>query len=96
MEKKLFNDLVASLTEAAAIRKGRAKPARVTRVGAPHVRDVRLLTGLTQAQFAQLIGVSPKTLQNWEQDRRTPTGPASALIKIVAAAPKVAIKALHS
>jgi putative transcriptional regulator len=39
--------------------------------------------------------VSIKTLQNWEQQRRTPTGPAAALLKIVMAAPDVALKALH-
>jgi hypothetical protein len=41
------------------------------------------------------IGVSVKTLQNWEQDRRHPTGPAAALLRIIAHEPKLAVKAIH-
>ena len=44
--------------------------------------------------FAKLIGVNLRTLQNWEQNRTQPTGPAKALLKIVASNPK-AIEALH-
>jgi putative transcriptional regulator len=44
--------------------------------------------------FAYLIGVSKRTLENWEQGRRRPAGPARALLKIVAAAPEVALKSL--
>jgi DNA-binding transcriptional regulator YiaG len=40
--------------------------------------------------------VSIKTLQNWEQRRRKPTGPAAALLRIVSAAPEVALKSLHA
>ena len=50
---------------------------------------------LSQSQFADLIGVSVKTLQNWEQDRRRPTGPAAALLQIIAQEPKLAIRAIH-
>jgi DNA-binding transcriptional regulator YiaG len=39
--------------------------------------------------------VSVKTLQNWEQDRRRPTGPAAALLKIIACEPRLALKAIH-
>ncbi len=46
-------------------------------------------TGLSQAQFARLIGVSLRTLQEWEQGRKRPSGPASALLKIVASNPEV-------
>jgi DNA-binding transcriptional regulator YiaG len=42
-----------------------------------------------------LIGVSVKTLQNWEQDRRRPTGPAAALLRIIAYEPRLAVKAIH-
>ena len=96
MDKQLFTDLVQSLKEASSIRKGtRAASRRITLV-TPHVRDVREQTGLTQIEFARVMRVSVKTLQNWEQDRRAPTGPASALIKIVSAAPELALKALHA
>lgn len=46
-------------------------------------------TGLSQAQFARLIGVSLRTLQEWEQGRKQPSGPASALLRIVASNPEV-------
>lgn len=46
-------------------------------------------TGLSQAQFSKLIGVSLRTLQEWEQGRKRPSGPASALLRIVARDPKV-------
>ena len=46
-------------------------------------------TGLSQAQFAKLIGVSLRTLQEWEQGRKQPSGPASVLLRIVARDPQV-------
>ena len=60
----------------------------------PDVKAIRERTGLSQAQFAYLIGVKPKTLQNWEQRRVRPAGPARALLKIVEANPK-ALLAIH-
>ena len=96
MDKALFSDLVTSLKEAAAIRKGKKTASRRTTLVTPHVREVREQTGLTQAEFARVLRVSIKTLQNWEQDRRTPTGPAAALLMIVSAVPEVALKALHA
>jgi putative transcriptional regulator len=95
MDKNLFEDLVQSLKEAKAIRKGKAKASRRFIVHPPDVKEVREQTGLTQEEFAFLLRVSVKTLQNWEQRRRTPTGPASALLKIVSAAPEVAIRSLR-
>jgi len=96
MEKELFDDLVQSLKEAKTIAKGQAQASRRFMVAAPDVRLVREQIGLTQSEFAHLMQVSIKTLQNWEQQRRTPTGPAAALLKIVMAAPEVALKALHA
>ena len=62
----------------------------------PTVADVREQTGLSQTRFARLIGVSKRTIENWEQGRRTPSGPARALLKIVAQDPEGAVRALHS
>ena len=58
-------------------------------------QDIRERTSLSQSEFAQLIGVSVKTLQNWEQDRRRPTGPAAALLRIIEHDPALAVKAIH-
>lgn len=60
----------------------------------PDVKAIRERTGMTQTRFALLIGVKPKTLQNWEQRRVRPAGPARALLKIVEANPQ-ALSALH-
>lgn len=96
MDQALFDDLVRSLKEAKAIARGEMAAARRTRVDAPDVKAVREQIGLSQSEFAQLMRVSVKTLQNWEQHRRTPTGPAAALLKIVTHAPTVALEAMHT
>jgi len=96
MEEKLFADLVESLEEAVEISKGRAEPSRRFFVSLPEIKVIREKVGLTQSEFAGLMQVSIKTLQNWEQGRRNPTGPAAALLKIMASAPELAIKSLHA
>ena len=50
---------------------------------------LRRFLGLTQKQFAVCIGISIDTLQNWEQDRRIPDGPARALFRILAKHPRL-------
>ena len=96
MEKALFDDLVQSLKEAKAISRGEASAPRRLTLAPPDVKAVREQVGLSQSQFASLMRVSVKTLQNWEQHRRNPTGPAAALLKIVRTAPDVALKTLHA
>ena len=53
------------------------------------VAALRRFIGLTQTQFADALGISVHTLRNWEQDRRTPEGPALALLRIAARHPSV-------
>ena len=65
------------------IRLGKKKASRTFKFTDPEVKAIREQTGLSQNQFAQMIGVSKSTLENWEQGRRSPTGPAKALLKIV-------------
>ncbi|MCL2345996.1 MAG: helix-turn-helix domain-containing protein [Desulfobulbus sp.] len=96
MEQALFDDLMQSLKEAKAIAHGEAAASRRIKVTPPDVKAVREQIGLSQSEFARLMRVSIKTLQNWEQCRRNPTGPAAALLKIVRNAPDVALKALHA
>lgn len=96
MDKTLFNELQESIKQAGAIKRGTRQPARVFRfeVSANDVRDIRNKTGLSQADFAALLKISPRTLQNWEQDRREPTGAAAALLILVKAMPDVALNVL--
>jgi DNA-binding transcriptional regulator YiaG len=95
MEKQLFDELVQSLKQAKAISQGKAKASRRFKLESTDVKAIRESVGLTQDEFAKLMRVSIKTLQNWEQHRRQPTGPAAALLKIVSTSPKLALQSLH-
>ena len=95
MEKELFANLVDSLKEAVEISNGRRDASRRFHVSTSKVKVVREQIGLSQSEFASLMQVSVKTLQNWEQGRRSPTGPAAALLRIVASSPELALKALY-
>jgi putative transcriptional regulator len=96
MDEKMFSELFESVKEMDAIHKGKKKPSRVFELPEPEVKAIREKTGLSQTQFARLIGVSKRTLENWEQGRRHPTGPAKALLKILDVDPEGAVRALHN
>ena len=61
---------------------------------AAYARGVRAQTKLTQAEFASRIGVPIETVRNWEQGKRSPRGPARALLKLLEKAPEVAFAVL--
>jgi len=63
---------------------------------AAYARNVRGQTGLTQIAFAARIGVPVETVRNWEQGKRSPRGPARALLKVIDQAPDAAFAALGS
>ena len=93
MKKELFNELLQSVNEAAAIERGEMKPSRKFEVKtANDVLRVRNKLGLPQVKFARLLGISEDTLQNWEQGRRKPAGPAKVLLKIAAKHPKIVLE----
>ena len=87
MDNNLFDDLTASIKEAGAIKRNEITANRVTELKFPDIKEVREKTGLTQAEFAARLHISARTLQNWEQGRRYPTGPAATLIRILVAHP---------
>ena len=58
----------------------------------PPISDIRRRTGLSQAEFARLLGVSVRTLQEWEQGRRLPSGPARTLLAIAYKNPKALLE----
>lgn len=70
----------------------RGKVGRVTTV--PPVSEIRTRVGLSQSEFARLLGVSVRTLQEWEQGRRAPSGPARMLLTIAHKNPKLLLKAV--
>lgn len=96
MKERLFEDLLASVTEAGQILRGKRKPSRVFVMNALDVRGIRLGLQLSQAQFAALVHVSVKTLRNWEQGARAPGGPAAALLTAIRNDPRHVIAALNA
>ena len=96
MKKELFNELVESLGEAGEIRKGKTKPSRIFRYRPIDIKRIRNRLDVSQTQFALMIGVSKSTLQNWEQGRREPEGPAKALLRIVDKKPEAVLEALQA
>jgi putative transcriptional regulator len=94
MSSQLFKDLSESIKEAGRIRRGKVKPSRVFKYDAIDIRKLRESVDVSQAQFARMIGVSKDTLQNWEQGRRRPRGPAQALLRVFEKDPKAVVRAL--
>jgi len=80
-------DLLQSVKQ---MRSGKA--ARVTRVKVPAAAEARSRIGLSQQEFARLMGVSARTLQDWEQGRREPTGAAKMLLRVAFSNPEVLLK----
>jgi len=72
------------------------KAGRVFHFSPADIKEIRLRLKKPQAEFALMIGGSLATLQNWEQGRRFPEGPARALLKIAAEKPEAVIEALSA
>jgi putative transcriptional regulator len=83
MKDSAFQELMSSVREAGRIRRGTLKPSRTNLFKPEDVKAVRTSLGASQSEFALMIGVSVATLQNWEQGRRTPDGPALALLRVI-------------
>ena len=96
MRNKDFKDLLTSIDQARKIHSGKIKPSRISKFHPIIVTNIRRKLHVSQAKFAHIIGVSVDTLQNWEQGRRIPEGPALALLKVAEANPEAVIKALHA
>lgn len=88
MNDDLFNELVASVREGGAVLRGQTDVSRPIVGDELDVAAIRDEYGLSQAKFAALLGISVRTLQNWEQRRRQPQGPARVLLKVAARHPK--------
>ena len=95
MNSDLFAELLDSVEEAGQIMRGSKPASRTFNFDEPDVRAIREQVGCSQSKFASLIGVSVRTLQNWEQGHRHPTGPAKVLLKLVQLNPESVFKQLH-
>lgn len=87
--EKFEKDLLQSVKQ---MRRGQA--ARVTKVKLTPAAEARASIGMSQQDFAELLGVSARTLQDWEQGRREPTGAARMLLKVAVKHPKV-LRGMH-
>ncbi len=96
MRERDFRDLVKSVKQAGRIRRGRMKPSRVHMIEPADIKAIRIKLDKSQSEFALMIGVSVATLRNWEQGRRTPEGPARALLKVAAENPGAVAEALSA
>lgn len=85
--KKFQQDLLESVKQ---MRTGKAP--RVTQVRLPTAAEARAQVGLSQMDFANLLGVSARTLQDWEQGRREPTGAARTLLQVAVSHPEVLLE----
>jgi putative transcriptional regulator len=98
MNDKLFAELMASLEEAGHIVREETAPSRTFTVEREPLDVVGIREGykLSQTRFAALLGISVKTLRNWEQGRRTPAGPARILLQVAAKHPDAVWDVVHS
>jgi len=104
LDHKIFEALLeasrarrdARLQRLARLIRGATAPPKFAPPDGVDVRAVRAMTGLSQAKFAELLGIELATLRNWEQGRRDPTGPGRALLRAIRKDPVGVIKALSS
>lgn len=96
MKHAAFRELLTRVRQAGKIRRGTAQPSRVATFAPTDVQAIRAKLGTSQAEFALMIGVRVATLRNWEQGRRTPDGPALALLRVAARNPRAVVEALHT
>jgi len=93
---RVFEELKEGLEQAIKHAEGAKSSAEIRERNfeATEIQEVRLKTGLTQQQFASVLGASVATLQKWEQGSRVPSGAAARLIKIIAYRPSIVKEAL--
>jgi putative transcriptional regulator len=96
MNEKDFDNLVVSVKEAGKIKRGEMTPSRIREFSPADIKAIRKKLNKSQSEFALMIGVSVSTLQNWEQGRRQPEGPARALLKVATERPEAVVEALST
>ena len=96
MNDELFQELLTSVREGGAILRGEQEPSRTTTFEDPDVQTIRESYRLSQEQFATLLGISVRTLQNWEQGRRRPRGTAKILLRVAERHPEAVLDAVST
>jgi putative transcriptional regulator len=96
MKKETFDDLMTSIEQGGSVLRGEKAPSRAFRIDNPNVAAIRRHLGLTQQKFAELLGISPGTLRNWEQGRRKPEGAARVLLCVAAKYPRAVLDTVRT
>ena len=96
MKDELFDQLVASVKEGGAILRGEKEASRTFYLDPVNIKQIRKGYGLTQVQFASMLGISVRTLRNWEQGRRIPEGPAMVLLRVAEKHPQEVLDAVRT
>jgi putative transcriptional regulator len=96
MKKEVFDELLTSIEQGGSIMHGKKAPSRAFRIDNPNVSEIRRHLGLSQQKFADLLGISPATLRNWEQGRRKPEGAARVLLCVAAKYPRAVLDTVNA
>ncbi len=95
MKDDLFQELLQSVREGGSILRGEQKPSRIFTFQDPNAEIIREKYGLSQSKFAALLGISIKTLRNWEKGRRKPQGSARILLQVADKHPEALLDVVH-
>ena len=95
MNEDLFAELVASVKEGGAILQDEQTPSRKFHLYPIDIKRIRSEFNLTQVEFAALLGISVRTLRNWEQGRRVPEGPAMVLLRVAEKHPEAVLDVIR-
>ena len=96
MKDDLFAELVSSVKEGGAILREEHEASRTFHFDPLDIKHIREGYDLTQEQFAAMLGISVRTLRNWEQGRRVPEGPAMVLLRVAAKHPEAVLDAVRN
>ena len=96
MKDELFTELLNSVKEGGKILRGEKEPARSFHLDRLDIRRIRDGYKLTQKQFAAMLGISVRTLRNWEQGRRVPEGPAMVLLRVAEKHPEAVLDVVRA
>ena len=95
MNAEMFAELMESIEEGGKILRGEKPASRKTASSMPNVKRIREQYQLSQTEFAQMLGVSARTLRNWELGRRVPRGTARVLLQVAAQHPEAVLDVMR-